>query len=187
MKNNSKGKLVVVSGPSGVGKGTIVKRLLKECDNLVLSVSATTRLPREEDTDGVTYYFKTVDEFKSMIENENFLEWAMYNDNYYGTPAEAVEDIRNKGKNVLLEIEVKGAMNVKQKCPDGIYIFISPPSINALKERLLKRESESEAEINNRVKLAEYELERKDEYDYIVVNDKLDEAVDEIKNIIEGN
>lgn len=186
MKSN-RGKLVVISGPSGVGKGTVVRRLLGECEKLVLSVSATTRAPREEDTEGVTYYFKTIDEFKAMIDGEKFLEWAVYNNNYYGTPVDSVKKLLDEGKNVILEIEVQGAMNVKKKCPDGIFIFISPPSFDVLKQRLVGRGSESEEEINNRVNLARAEFDKKDEYDYVVVNDNLDDAVKEVKDIIEGN
>ena len=183
----NKGKLIVISGPSGVGKGTIVKRLLKECDDTVLSVSATTRKPRKEDTEGVTYFFKSTDEFRSMIESEQFLEWAMYNDNYYGTPAPAVDKLLGEGKNVILEIEVQGAMNVKGKRPEGLYIFVSPPSFEELKKRLTGRGSESEDEINKRVSLAKDEYDKRNEYDFIVVNDDLDIAVKDIKNIIEGN
>ncbi len=185
MKN--KGKLIVLSGPSGVGKGTIVKRLLKECDDMVLSVSATTREPRNEDTEGVTYFFKSPDEFRSMIDEEKFLEWAIYNDNYYGTPAPAVDRLLDEGKSVILEIEVQGAMKVKAKRPEGLYIFIAPPSFDALKERLTGRGSESKSEIEARVSLAKEEYDRKDEYDFIVVNDDLDIAVNDIKNIIERN
>ena len=185
MKN--KGKLIVISGPSGVGKGTIVKRLLKECADTVLSVSATTRAPREEDTEGVTYFFKSPDEFRSMIDSEQFLEWAMYNENYYGTPAPAVDKLLSEGKNVILEIEVQGAMNVTGKRPEGKYIFVAPPSFEELKKRLVGRGSESIDEINKRVSLAKDEYDKRNEYDFIVVNDDLDTAVKDIKNIIEGN
>lgn len=185
MKN--KGKLIVLSGPSGVGKGTIVKRLLKECDDTVLSVSATTREPRKEDTEGVTYFFKSTDEFKHMIEGEQFLEWAVYNGNYYGTPAYAVDRLLDDGKNVILEIEVQGAMNVKEKRPEGLYIFVAPPSFEELKVRLTGRGSESAEEIEKRVSLAKDEYDKRNEYDFIVVNDDLDVAVKDIKNIIEGN
>lgn len=185
MKN--RGKLIVLSGPSGVGKGTIVKRLLKECDDTVLSVSATTREPRKEDKEGVTYFFKTVDEFRLMIDEGEFLEWAVYNTNYYGTPAPAVDKLLAEGKNVILEIEVQGAMNVKEKRPEGLYIFIAPPSFEALKERLIGRGSESESEIEARVSLAKEEYDKRNEYDFIVVNDDLDTAVNDIKNIIEGD
>lgn len=181
-----KGRLIVVSGPSGVGKGTVLKRVLSECDKLCLSVSATTRLPREEDTEGVTYYFKTKDEFKAMIDEDKFLEWAVYNDNYYGTPIEPVIQKLEQGISVLLEIDVQGAMNVMKKYGDAVYIFIAPPSVETLRQRLLGRGSEALEEIEKRVCAAMNELDKQDKYDYIVVNNVLDEAVEEVKNIIEG-
>ncbi len=181
----NKGRLIVISGPSGVGKGTIVRRILSECDKIRLSVSATTREPRTEDIEGVTYFFKTEDEFRSMIENGDFLEWAQYNGNYYGTPIGAVEETLKDGCDVLLEIDVQGAVNVMDKHREGIYIFIAPPSVEALRERLFGRGSEQPEEIESRVAAAEAELEMKDKYDYIVVNNILDDAVREIKDIIE--
>lgn len=182
----NKGKLIVISGPSGVGKGTVIRKILSECDNIRLSVSATTREPREEDTEGVTYYFKTKNEFRDMIDNGEFLEWATYNENYYGTPIKPVEKQREDGIDVLLEIDVQGALNVMEKCPDGIYIFIAPPSREVLKERLCGRGSESPEEIEKRVAAAVAELEVQGRYDYIVVNNVLDDAVREVKDIIEG-
>ncbi len=180
-----KGRLIVISGPSGVGKGTLVKRLLRECDRLKLSVSATTRKPRSEDAEGVTYFFKTKDEFRSMIENSAFMEWAIYNDNYYGTPIAPVREKLAEGYDVLLEIDVQGAMKVMERCPDGIYIFIAPPSVETLRERLTGRGSESPEQIDKRVAAAESELELKDRYTYVVVNNVLDDAVRDVKNIIE--
>lgn len=182
----SKGKLIVMSGPSGVGKGTVVKRLLSECDNLRLSVSATTRAPRTEDKEGVTYFFKTESEFKNMIDTDSFLEWAVYNGNYYGTPIAPVMKQLDDGLDVILEIDVQGALNVMNKFKDAVYIFIAPPSVDTLKERLEGRGSESPEEIEKRVKAAESELDKKDKYDYVVINDVLDKAVENVKNIIEG-
>lgn len=184
MKN--KGKLVVISGPSGVGKGTICKRLLSECEDLILSVSATTRLPRTEDVEGVTYFFKSQDEFKKMIDAGDFLEWAVYNNNYYGTPRAAVEENLNRGKNVLLEIDVQGALNVKNNFPDGVYIFITPPDVETLHTRLVGRGTETPEEIQRRVAAADEELAKQNEYDYIVVNDVLEDAVEEIKEIMKA-
>lgn len=183
MKN--KGNLIVISGPSGVGKGTVCKQLLQECDNLSLSVSATTRSPRAEDTDGVTYFFKTREEFETMIKNGDFLEWAMYNNNYYGTPLIPVQEKLDAGQNVLLEIDVQGALNVKNNYPDGVYIFLAPPSLETLHQRLVGRGTENPEEINRRIAAADLELSKQSEYDYIVVNDVLADAVRDVKEIID--
>ncbi len=184
MKN--KGKLVVISGPSGVGKGTICKKLLAKCEDLVLSVSATTRSPRSEDAEGVTYYFKTKDEFEGMIARGEFLEWAIYNNNYYGTPSLPVEEKLNQGKNVLLEIDVQGALHVKKNFPDGVYIFIAPPDVDTLYQRLAGRGTENPEEILRRVEAASLELSKQSEYDFVVVNEILDKAVEEVKEIIKA-
>lgn len=183
MKKN-KGNLIVISGPSGVGKGTVCRQLLQECDHLVLSVSATTRSPRGEDREGVTYYFKTRDAFEEMIKEGAFLEWAMYNNNYYGTPLPPVLEQLELGRDVLLEIDVQGALNVKQNFPDGVYIFIAPPDKETLRKRLEGRGTENPEEIDRRVAAADLELSKQDEYDYVVVNGVVQDAVDQIKEII---
>jgi len=183
-KMKNKGHLFVISGPSGVGKGTICKRLIAECEQVTISVSATTRAPRIEDKEGVTYFFKTVDEFKAMVEKGRFLEWAIYNGNYYGTPIEAVEAKLNDGFDVILEIDAQGALNVMNIRPDAVSVFIAPPDTNTLYERLRGRGTEAEEEIERRVKAAQWEMDQKDKYKYIVVNDHLDKAVEEIKDIM---
>lgn len=181
-KMKNKGHLFVISGPSGVGKGTICKRLIAECEKVTVSVSATTRAPRSEDKEGATYFFKTVDEFKSMIDEGKFLEWAIYNGNYYGTPIEAVDAKLNDGFDVILEIDAQGALNVMKIRPDAVSVFIAPPDTDTLYERLRGRGTESEEEISRRVKAAQWELDQKDKYKYIVINDHLDKAVEEIKD-----
>ncbi len=184
MKN--RGNLFVISGPSGVGKGTICRRLAENSTNVSISVSATTRNPRSEDTEGVTYYFKTVDEFKKMIDEGRFLEWAVYNGNYYGTPADAIEEKISNGEDIILEIEAQGAMKVMEAKPDAVSIFIVPPDENTLYKRLKNRGTESEDEIIKRIQAAHWELEQQDKYNYIVVNDDLNEAVSAIENIMKN-
>lgn len=184
MTTKTKGNLIIISGPSGVGKGTICEQLLKELDNISISVSATTRQPRSIDVDGVTYYFKTREEFEKMIENNEFLEWAQYGKNYYGTPLKPVMDKLNQGIDVLLEIEVQGALKVMENYPDGIYIFIAPPDIETLHQRLTGRGTETPEEIAKRVAAADAELAQKDKYTYIVINDVLENTVQSVKNII---
>lgn len=180
----NKGILLVVSGPSGVGKGTICKEILAHNSNLVLSVSATTRKPRSEDTEGVTYFFKTTEEFQEMAANGEFLEWAVYNGNHYGTPAAPVQKQLESGRDVLLEIDVQGALEVKKNFPQGLYVFIAPPDKSVLRERLKGRGTESDAEIERRVSEAERELSLSPQYDYTIINDDLEKAVAELEKLI---
>ena len=179
----AKGRLIVISGFSGAGKGTVVKKLLEKY-NYSLSISATTRAPREGEVDGREYYFKTVDEFKSLIDYNGLIEWAQYVDNYYGTPRKFVEDEIANGKNVILEIEVQGAMNIKSQYPNAILIFISTKDIETLHERLAGRGTETEEVIQKRISRAAEETESMEAYEYIVINDDLDTCVDAVNSIV---
>ncbi|MBR3042327.1 MAG: guanylate kinase [Eubacterium sp.] len=179
----AKGRLIVISGFSGTGKGTVVKKLLEKY-NYSLSISATTRAPREGEVDGREYYFKTVDEFKSLIDYNGLIEWAQYVDNYYGTPRKFVEDEIANGKNVILEIEVQGAMNIKSQYPNAILIFISTKDIETLHERLAGRGTETEEVIQKRISRAAEEAESMEAYEYIVINDDLDTCVDAVNSIV---
>ncbi len=185
-KMKNKGVLYILSGPSGVGKGTICRNILANRDDISVSVSETTRSPRDEDVEGVTYFFKTKPEFEGMIERDEFLEWAVYNGNYYGTPAAAVDEKLNRGEDVILEIEVQGALKVMEKRKDAVSIFIAPPDENALYDRLKNRGSETEEQIGKRVNAAAFELEQKDKYDYIIINDVLENAVADIEKLMKS-
>ena len=178
-----KGSLIVLSGFSGAGKGTIVKELIKQYGYQV-SISATTRSPREGEVHGKDYYFKSKEEFEVMIEENGFIEWAKYVGNYYGTPRAFVEEALNQGKNVILEIEVQGAMNIKEQYPDAILMFIAPPSAEILRERLIGRGTEDMETIEKRLNRAKEEVNDMEQYDYLVINDKLDECVEEIHQIV---
>lgn len=180
------GKLFVISGPSGVGKGTLVKKLLEDNKDLYLSVSATTRNPREGEIDGINYYFKTAEEFQAMVSNGEFLEWASFCKNSYGTPKGPVCDMLEIGKDVILEIEIQGAMQVKKNMPECVLMFIAPPSLEELKSRLKGRGTETEDVINLRIETATKELKVAKEYDYIVVNDNIDKATDDILSVIKA-
>ena len=179
-----KGNLIVISGPSGAGKGTICKALLEREDNLYISVSATTRSPRKGEVDGVNYYFLTQEEFKKKVDNNEFLEWAEVHGNYYGTPKFNVEEMINEGKNIILEIDVQGALNVKKNCEDGVFIFILPPSMEELKRRIIARGSETPESLIKRFKTAYEEINYISKYNYAVVNDDLEEAVKNVQNIL---
>ena len=180
---DKKGTLIVISGFSGAGKGTVVKGLVEKY-GYSLSISATTRMPREGEEDGREYYFKTVDEFRNLIDYNGFIEWAQYVDNYYGTPRKFVEDELKNGKDVILEIEVQGALNIKRQYPDAILIFITTKNMQVLQERLLGRGSESDALINKRLKRAAEEADCMQEYEYIIINDDLSTCIDTVHSVI---
>ena len=178
-----KGRFIVISGPSGVGKGTICNKLINEL-NAWYSVSTTTRSPRAGEVEGVNYYFITKDEFENRIRNNEFLEYNLYNGNYYGTSKEMVINKINEGINVFSEIDVNGARNIKKIFPDALLIYIAPPSMEVLKERLMGRGTESIDRINERLKIAEEEMKQINFYDYVVINDDLEKATNEVKDII---
>ncbi|WP_172194870.1 MULTISPECIES: guanylate kinase [Saccharibacillus] len=180
----SKGLLIVLSGPSGVGKGTVCSALRKRLPGLVYSVSATTRSPRAGEQHGVNYFFKSQEEFRSMIAGDQLLEYAQYVDNFYGTPRDFVEQTIEAGNDIILEIEVQGALKVKQTFPDGVFIFLTPPSIEELKDRIVGRGTETESVIHNRLSVAEEEIALMRHYDYSVVNDEVDKACMRIESII---
>ena len=184
----SKGKLIVVSGPSGVGKDTVVSEYLKRNKKDKLSVSMTSRPIRDGEVNGINYYFKTKEGFEEEIKKGNLLEYAMYNGNYYGTPKSEIEDRLNNGINVILVIEVQGARNVKKMMgKDVLLIFILPPSIEELKDRLVNRNTENIDQINNRLDIAKKEIEESTFYDYSIINDNLEDAVNSLENIIKEN
>ena len=184
---NKRGVLLVVSGPSGVGKGTIINRLFEMDDNLYFSVSATTRQPRPGEVNGVHYSFKTKEEFEHDIETGEMLEHAQFSGNYYGTPKSAVERKLDQGKDVVLDIEIQGARNVKNLMPEAVLVYILPPSIEELKSRLIGRNTEDEETVNRRLHTAYTELHEAPElYDYFIVNDMVESAALKIEDILEG-
>lgn len=179
----NKGLLIVVSAPSGCGKGTILAEVLKD-DKYYFSVSATTRAPREGEKDGVNYHFITKDTFEELIRENKMLEYTNYCGNYYGTPLTYVDENLNKGKNVILEIEVEGAMNIRKIRPDAVLVFILPPSVKELRRRLEKRGTESQEVIDKRINKALTEIKAADKYDYIMVNGPIEKAVEDFKTIV---
>lgn len=179
-----KGLLIVISGASGTGKGTVCKKILSEMKNIYYSISATTRQPRVGETDGVEYFFITPEEFQNWIAEDKFLEYAQVYGNFYGTPLHKIEERLSRGENILLEIDVQGALNVMKKVSDGIYIFLLPPSLEELRERIKNRGSESDESLERRFKAAKDEITIGKKYQYVVVNDDVDNAVEKIKSII---
>ena len=183
---NKEGILIVVSGFSGAGKGTIMKALLERYDNYALSISATTRNPRPGEEEGKAYFFKTTEEFEKMIAKDDLIEYAMYVGNYYVTPKAYVEEHLRAGKDVILEIEIQGALKVKEKFPNTLLLFVTPPSAEELRKRLEGRGTETQEVIDGRMKRAIEEAEYMDQYDYLVVNDELDVCVEEMHHLIQG-
>lgn len=181
-----RGILIVLSGFSGAGKGTLVKALLKKYNDYALSISMTTRAPREGERDGVEYFFSTREKFEETIVNNRLIEYALYCGNYYGTPRAYVEEQMAAGKNVILEIEIQGALKIKEKFPESLLIFVTPPSADELKRRLEGRGTESADVIAQRLARATEESEGIEAYDYIVVNDDLDTCVDEVHRLVEA-
>ena len=178
------GLLIVISGPSGAGKGTLCQELLRQMPNLRYSVSSTTRCPRPGEVEGIHYYFRPRQEFEAMLVRDELLEWAEFCDNYYGTPRFAVEQAVKEGLDVILEIEIQGALQIKKRFPQGVFTFIVPPSLDILSERIHKRGTESEEVIQKRLATAIRELEYVSEYDYVVINDEVPLAVDKLKSIL---
>jgi len=182
----TKGLLIVISGFSGAGKGTLLKQLLSKYDNYVFSVSMTTRAPREGEKEGVDYFYVTREEFEKTIAENGLVEYAEYCGNYYGTPKAYVDKMLEAGKNVILDIEVQGATQIKKKFPDTLMVFVVPPSIEVLLQRLRKRGTETEEVIQRRITQAKEEIKSIDKYEYIVINDNLDTAVKDLNDVVES-
>ena len=183
---NRRGILIVVSGFAGSGKGTLMKELLNQYDNYALSISATTRKPRGQEVDGKEYFFKSVEEFEKMIAQEELIEYANYVGNYYGTPRAYVEEQLASGKDVILEIEIQGALKVKEKFPDTLLLFVTPPSAEILKNRLVGRGTETMDVVEMRMRRAAEEAAGLAAYDYILINDDLQTCVEQMHNIIQS-
>lgn len=181
---NRRGSLIVFSGPSGVGKGTVLHKAMEQLDKMSFSVSATTRSKRNGEVDGVDYFFISDGEFEDLIKNDQMLEFANYNGNYYGTPLAFVEKKLNEGYDVVLEIEVEGAKKIKQRCPDAVMIFVLPPSLKVLEKRLRGRQTDDDDAINGRLSIAQKEIRTAEIYDYLIVNDDLESAVEQFKAVI---
>ena len=186
MSKKIKGSLIILSGPSGAGKGTIHNELLKNNKNLKYSISMTTRSPRVGEKDGVDYYFVSVDKFKEEIEKDSFLEYAEVHGNFYGTPKDYVEKCLSDGYDVILEIDIQGALNIKEKYKDGIFVFIMPPSMKELKNRLIKRGTETKDKLIERFKNAYKEINEFSKYNYVVINDEVENAVKKVEAIMQA-
>lgn len=186
IKSKQQGLLIVISAPSGAGKGTIINKMLEKNNNLWLSVSETSRPMRANDIDGITYHFCTKEEFEEKIKDDYFLEYALYANNYYGTPKKYIQEHLSKGQDVILEIEIQGAMQIKKLIPEALFIFIMPPSLKELKKRLIGRNTDTKEKILERFKIAYQEMNDVTKYNYVVVNDEIDVAADKILSIIKA-
>lgn len=186
LKVNGNGLLIVVSGPSGAGKDTICNKLVNESNNMWISISMTSRNPRGNEVEGKDYFFVTKEEFESKIKDNVFLEYATYNNNYYGTPKDKIEMYLSKGIDVILVIDIQGALNVKRLIPSALFIFIMPPDMETLKRRLINRKTETKEKVIDRFKTAYNEINNYKKYNYVVVNDEVDNAVDKVKSIIKA-
>ena len=184
IKERKQGNLIIVSGPSGAGKGSVISKLMEVYDNAWLSVSMTSREVRSNDIPGKTYFFVSKEEFEERINEGVFLEYAIYNGNYYGTPRDKINEKLREGYDVILEIEIQGALKVKELVPDAIFVFILPPSMNELKRRLISRGTDSMDKILGRFKTAYKEINEVTKYNYVVINDDIDIAVDKVKSIL---
>lgn len=183
---NMNKKLFVLSGSSGVGKGTVLKGFLEKNPNFMLSISCTTRKPRTGEVDGVNYFFLTKEEFQNCIENNKFLEWAEFAGNFYGTKKKYIKQCLEEGKDIILEIDTQGALQVKKQMPEAVLIFICPPSYETLENRLRGRRTEDEETIKKRLEQVKTELERAEKFDYRIVNDNLEDAISELSRVISG-
>ncbi len=186
MKGLNRGTLLVLSGPSGSGKGTLVKAYTDENKDVFVSVSATTRSPREGERYGISYYYMTVEEFREKIDANGFLEYAQFCGNYYGTPRDNAEKNLEEGRDVILEIDVQGALQVKENCPDAVLVFTAPPSYEVLRERLIGRGTESMEVVEERLSKARGEMQEALKYDYVIVNDDINDAVKELDAIFKA-
>ena len=175
---------IIITGPSGVGKGTVVKEILKKNEKFCVSISATTRNPRIGEIDSKDYYFLTKGKFKEMIDKDLFIEWAKFTDNYYGTPVSSIKEKIEKGFKVILEIEVKGATQVKEKYPNALLIFLMPPSKEELERRIRSRGTDDEKSISKRLKRADFEISSSSKFDYVIINNSIEQTVKKILDLV---
>ena len=186
IRSKKQGLLIVISAPSGAGKGTIINKMLEKNKNLWLSISATSRPMRSNDIEGETYYFYTKEEFQQKIKEDYFLEYALYANNYYGTPKKYIQEHLDKGQDVILEIEIQGAMQIKKIIPEALFVFVMPPSLKELRQRLINRGTDSKEKILERFKIAYQEMNEVTKYNYVVINDDVENAADKILAIIKS-